>query len=783
MGRLITIPNFDQGINSQDDPEDTRQLLICQNFETDQRGQIYKRNAKHYITAFADKAVDAIIKWVQENLNNGAEWIIFFRNSDTNKDEIARYIDTFGTSVAITDFGVDSKDGDICQIIPFTNVVRFANGRTRNPGIFQYIDRQFLFGEWQPSAGWNYDDARPSFPTTWTESFIDSLLGTQGSLSAGTYYYKFVPVFDGNQEDVLPTTKVSGTAGANDALLLRVAIDINDFNKRITAINVYRSSDFISYYHIKTVPLNTKSTDDDLLTLASANSGYCMWDPGGNFAGASAGEYLRVNGADFTIDSVESDHIVTVGLITAANDGWGDSWEIRDAEGGGGSQTASGSNGHWGQLVVFKSTLSLDIDQYNNWIVSKDPAPNNRVAVISDTKAKAVLMAGVPGTDVGSSGFESPDIDLVITNGYYFRSPESGVYHINIVDYGISEGAQHDLSGVDNIDVNYKYGVYMNGRMFPMNVRVDSEDTEEDHSDWIMYTPLNQPDIIPIDNYIQVKDMQGGEIIGGVELGGDLAVLLERGVFRLDVPTDNPANWSLVESNENIGCIAPHSIIKANGVLFFAGKSNVYALTGNYRDYPIADDIKDEYQAKASLEDSEFEYDHLKGRLLCRFGTDVETIYCFDVQKWLETGEKKWSTIECATSFKTDRFAIDEDSVVYTIYGERIHDLYDTDGSNETFAGQWKTGHIPVGVMGERGILREISISYLSAEAITVKIYIDKASAVAKTITLPANTSSGSRFVNRRLGLRANFFQVELLTPTSNTNNSTIEKLEILADE
>jgi len=779
MGRLITIPNFDQGINSQDDPEDTGKLLICQNFETDQRGQIYKRNAKHYITYFADKAVDAIIKWVQEDLNNGAEWIIFFRNSDTNKDEIARYRDTFGTSVAITDFGVASKDGDTCQIIPFTNVVRFANGRTRNPGIFQYIDREFFFGGWQPSAAFVYDTAKPVYPSTWDHLGIQTY--GVGSNAAGYYYYKFVPVFDGTQEALFSDVQAYlYNSAADKSILVQMSLDTADFNKRITAIKVYRSYATTNiapvYTHIKTIPVNTTATHEDKETHSATNVGKVLFDPDADFTSVSVGEYVYVNSNDFVITAVNSDHVIVSTVFGSAmgDGGWAGSWEIWDGAGGTGSKNAEGTNGYWGDNTVFLDSWSWQAGDRDGWFVVDSGSPTYYSGIIT-TVAKSLKLS-TPSLTTGAS------VNIYLSNGYMFSISGSAVT-LNLIDIDLNSGAYHPLPTVTNIDVNYKYGVYMNGRMLGLNLRVDSEDTAEDHPDWIGFSLLNHLDVIPIDNYIAVKDLQGGEIIGGAELGGDLAVLLERGVFRLDIPTDNPLNWRLVESNENIGCIAPHSIIKANGVLFFAGKSNVYALTGNYRDYPIADDIKDEYQAKASLEDSEFEYDHLKGRLLCRFGTDVETIYCFDVQKWLETGEKKWSTIECATSFKTDRFAIDEDSVVYTIYGERIHDLYDTDGSNETFAGQWKTGHIPVGVMGERGILREISISYLSAEAITVKIYIDKASAVAKTITLPANTSSGSRFVNRRLGLRANFFQVELLTPTSNTNNSTIEKLEILADE
>lgn len=48
----------------------------------------------------------------------------------------------------------------------------------------------------------------------------------------------------------------------------------------------------------------------------------------------------------------------------------------------------------------------------------------------------------------------------------------------------------------------------------------------------------------------------------------DLAVFMERGVFRLSVPPTNPANWFMLEAHENIGCIAPDSIVKAGQFVF-----------------------------------------------------------------------------------------------------------------------------------------------------------------------------------------------------------------------
>ena len=98
----------------------------------------------------------------------------------------------------------------------------------------------------------------------------------------------------------------------------------------------------------------------------------------------------------------------------------------------------------------------------------------------------------------------------------------------------------------------------------------------------IIYSELQQPDVMPISNYIKLNDLQGGSIVGMAGLMSDLVVFAERGIFRLNVPSQDPTGWSLIESEPNLGCTQPYSIKEWKGGVFFAGNDNIYYITPNF---------------------------------------------------------------------------------------------------------------------------------------------------------------------------------------------------------
>ena len=277
--------------------------------------------------------------------------------------------------------------------------------------------------------------------------------------------------------------------------------------------------------------------------------------------------------------------------------------------------------------------------------------------VIYNSFKKAVQVSGDFTT-------EADGLSIELTNGYYFGSPDAA-FDMYVFDGDLIDAGDHPLGALDKIVVNYKYGQYIDGRLYVANVRLDPDGDAEDYDNFIIYSELLQPDILPIVNFIQIKDIQGGAITGLAKIFSDLVVLCERGIYRLSIPSSNPATFSLLEAEENIGCIADNSVCQAMGTVFFAGADHVYALDQNFIPKPITEPIKDVYQGTASLSSTRIIFDPKKQRLLCRFGSDRNNIYVLDLVRYA-TGQIVWNKMDMQ-AYPVDVIAIDEDLKTYTV--------------------------------------------------------------------------------------------------------------------
>ena len=63
-------------------------------------------------------------------------------------------------------------------------------------------------------------------------------------------------------------------------------------------------------------------------------------------------------------------------------------------------------------------------------------------------------------------------------------------------------------------DVKFKHATMLNGRQFVGNVKITSDEDIEEYPNFVMFSEANAPDIIPTTNFIQLQDLQGGEIVG-----------------------------------------------------------------------------------------------------------------------------------------------------------------------------------------------------------------------------------------------------------------------------
>jgi len=673
---LIQIPIFDGGLFTNSDPEDIPKQAATEskNFEIDVPGKLVKRKGRGSATTMSGDHIGQILKWKSPDFSPSI-WVYF----ETQNRKIRSAAADFGSNADIKTL---STVNDI-KINNFGRQLRFANGLENKAGVIQHIDREFFFGSFAPTATQYYDDAAPSYPSTWTYAISDET-GSNGTHAAGYYYYKFVPLFDGVQEAPLGETYAyKVVTGSNKTINISLTIDKTNtttWNPRITGIKVYRSYSPTAtgdldpvYYHIRTIPVNTKSTHDDNDAYTSSYVGTTVWADGFNFStyepSGSTHYWVKVGSDWYHIADTLSGNtnvaivdkyynsgtLETFAGFASGDEIWngnfgvytGTATAVTNYESA--SAVASGSNGYAGNNVAFNNAWNWSENQRNDWTVTAGSVTKK---VINST-AKVVKV---------DARFTAPTTNGTVTlnDGYYY-SVNSNDVTLNISDWGLTDRSLHPLNAITKTVVNHKYSVYMAGRQFVGNVRLDPDTEAEDHEDWIIYSELLQPDVLPITNYIQIKDTQGGAITGLAQHLGALVVFMEKGVYRLNVPSTNPANFSLIESEENFGCIAPNSIIQVGSNLVFAGSENAYSINSSFEINPITEPIKDIYQAATNIENSRFFHDPKKNRILCRFGDDKQNIYALSLL------HSSWYQLDMGSTDVADLFAIDENINVYSI--------------------------------------------------------------------------------------------------------------------
>ena len=240
---------------------------------------------------------------------------------------------------------------------------------------------------------------------------------------------------------------------------------------------------------------------------------------------------------------------------------------------------------------------------------------------------------------------------------------------LEFIDTGLPDGARNPMEATTSLDVRWKHSTMLNGRQFVANVKVVSGEDTEEYPNYIMFSEPNAPDIVPSSNYIQLQDLQGGEIVGIDSLMGDIIVFMTNGIFRLSVPNNNPSSWSLVESHKNIGCLHKKAIAKTSNGIYFLSKSDIIFLDSGFSATPISYPIKDIYQTQSYANPSTLKLHHdvKYNRLILLYEIDggATFFYMFDIehQRW---SREKHGEVEYA------EFAIDDKNETYYISSSGI---------------------------------------------------------------------------------------------------------------
>tara|TARA_Y100001938_G_scaffold19324_5_gene24090 strand:+ start:1583 stop:4819 length:3237 start_codon:yes stop_codon:yes gene_type:complete len=444
------------------------------------------------------------------------------------------------------------------------------------------------------------------------------------------------------------------------------------------------------------------------------------------------------------------------------------------------------SRGYAGKDVIFSDSLRLgSFDSHKGFIYQKGSGglQNDEYGYIKANSQRAIKVGDDDTFPYNLERISTPR-KLIINRNYLWQKDNNNNQVLTYFDKGEANGTQHPFEEVST-QTKYSYSKFINGRNFVANVEITNGEEIETHENWVIYSELNQPDNLPITNYIQIADSQGGAIVGLENLLGDLVVFMERGIYRLSIPSVDPTGWSLSESEENIGCISPESITKWEAGVFFAGKDHLYFLDANFQAQPMTRAIKDLYQnyADASVvayDGIKTSYDPKKNKLfLYNIGTS-KLPYCLDLSVF---PKERWSYQHHFYTYNRPKIiTIDEDLKVYQI-GDFQSDNYRRMRTQEGTATEStlmdrRTGWISGPDLGKRIHVRRLNLKYKSSDDITVRFYVDgDDSTIIRTLTIPADTL-GQDWYRCAPGVRGRQFMIRMTTGYS-TDDVEIRRLEV----
>ncbi len=690
-------------------------------------------------------------------------------------------------------------------VIQISDEIRYLPGLANYPSkhkaeglIIQYIDRNFFDSTFTPKAQF-YTNAttikKPTFSVT-----LDTIPG--GDLLANQYYYRFSYLYDGIQESLL-SDPYAVTVTDSQWVKAQFSIDTTKHNKRITAIKVYRSTvQYSGFDHIHTIDLTRSQSEiikiDSLGYYGKYNvlvnsvadiqiystDYYSFRNIGGN-----ANDSIVVDSGSVGSVGGELGHrIFHISALPAplCKRYWNASWVLYRRHSGVSAIVDSGSSGLYSgnDLFLAKFSASDSVKYYNLDPVGALLQFNSRgcsLKVITDGGSlRAFKYDTLGGLLAANSQDNVPFVMMFPYKGLYYWTRSGITETCRFYDAGLISGAAHPLEGEVSIDVNGKYAVMIQDRLFQGNIYLAPASPDSElHEDWISYSELGQYDVNPVSNVIRISDYYGGAITGVATLMGNPVIMKQHSISMLDIRSDpaTPSNWQMIQAINNIGNVAPQGYINVMGTLYVCDMSGIYAIRPNnlaaYESTPvinfrISEPINDVYLAYTDAQKAQIKvgYDQTFGELCYVFSDSIIYLYNINDKSW-RGSNKTWN----ARAFCYD----ESGNLMYfnTLYGQfwKIHS-----GStnmrikSKVFMLDYE---IPK-------IIRNIFVTYKSAtDTISVNTYWDNLSTVQRD-TLTISSYRNTRKVP--INFRAKKTMVEITSPSS-ANDVEIDEIVIEYDK
>ena len=368
--------------------------------------------------------------------------------------------------------------------------------------------------------------------------------------------------------------------------------------------------------------------------------------------------------------------------------------------------------------------------------------------------------------------------EVLITKGLNSSlANENGreVINLEFNDIGYTSVLKHQTHETP-INVKYQFSQYIEGRMFVANCRYTNEqyDDVEQDSNLVLFSELNQPNVIPVTNYIKCQDNQGGNITGLGELMGNLVVFLEDSIWRINVPSTDPQSWSLIESSKELGCTSSSSIMSYEDGLFFANKEGLWGLSQNFMPKELSRMWRDHYQA--NYDDHTLIHYCPKSHMLYVNQNNPYETWVLDVNNekqqanWLKLVDKGLgSEMSGYSGFMNDETSkpfFFENRVDKCVIGE-----LEPKKGNQKSGMTKRTGWVRLNDLNTNSMVRRVNLRYKANADISdtgifpdLNIYVDGKETIAYTKKgddLFLDKSGEEAIASLRCGVRCKYFSLE----------------------
>lgn len=355
--------------------------------------------------------------------------------------------------------------------------------------------------------------------------------------------------------------------------------------------------------------------------------------------------------------------------------------------------------------------------------------------------------------------------------------------------------------GQTNVRPNFKYGVALDSHFIVAGIRIEGGEIK---NNYLISSVVDGAGVASFNNFgasnIINLGFFGSRKITGIKVIGDtattvspkrrLAVFTDDDYYILTLTTGNSFDFALDKIGKREGCVAPDSLVAAEGLIFGVSRNGfrIYTEAGSRI---IGEGLKTDFDALTDPSECVAAYYKKERYVLFAFPTD----------------EKYFAVNLLSESF--DMFELSFAHVMTILLGSRAGELYSMStsaiylhGSGTTQAGtaitpQWKTKRITAKDFFDENTGFRLSVDadiipvegfirYRSDTAITLNVYRNGGTAVTfNNLSLPAQTTAGSKRFRFPLGLHCKDIDLEItLSGAQAASNTYLEfdQIKIVSD-